>query len=440
MGRRLDQSMDRDAGAEVEGPWVPSGTFLAGATAAIGLAGLAVLTGRADILVLALPLIVVATWSYAARPSGAPSAVTSVASRTPAEQESTRWSAQLRHGDGAEQWHVVIDPTPGVVWDRGQHTATSLPTTSEDQIDLTFALRRWGPAETGSAEIIATSPWAAYVWGPAHLPGADLRGLPRTLPFTGRAPIPHPIGLVGPNRSSRPGDGAEFADIRPFRPGDKLRTIHWPVTTRTGALHVRTSYAEQDAEVVLVLDASIEISGHGTDTSLDLGLRACASLSAYFLGRGDRVGLDVIGTGTLRHVPVSLGSRQQHRVLDTLSRVHVGRYTDARPELVRLRLAPGCTVFLVSPLFTELGAAVAADLARRGLQVVVIDCLPDDLTTPDDDVWDQLALRVRTLERQRELDGLALHGVPITRWQGPGSLDAALQVLGRRPLARVRAR
>ncbi|GAB3585575.1 DUF58 domain-containing protein [Calidifontibacter terrae] len=426
---------------EVRGSWVPGPTFLAGTLAAIGFAALAVLTGRADLLVLAMPLIVVATWSYAQRPSGKPSAMTQIANRTPAEQESVRWSADLSDAAGAEQWHVVVEDTPGVVWDSDRRTATSLPSSGDDTIDLTFALRRWGPAEVGSAEAVATSPWAAYVWGPAHLPGSDLRGLPRKEPFTGRAPIPHPLGLVGPNRSARFGDGAEFADIRPFRPGDKLRTIHWPVTTRTGELHVRTSYAEQDAEVVLVLDGSIDIGGLGdTDSSLDLGLRACASLSAYFLGRGDRVGLDVIGTGAVRHVPVSLGSRQQHRVLDTLSRVRVGRFTDSRPELVRLRVSPGATVFLVSSLLTALGAAIAADLARRGLQVIVIDCLPTDLTRPDDDIWDQLALRVRTLERQAEIDGLALHGVPITPWRGPGSLDAALQVLSRRPPARVRAR
>lgn len=431
----------RREGAEVQGSWVPGPTLLAGAAAAIGFAALAVLTDRVDLLVLALPMIVVTTWSYATRPTGTPSATVRLGSHTPPERTSTRWTAQLRGAEGAEQWHVVIEPTPGVLWDNGRNSGSSLPQGPEDRIDLTFALRRWGPADTGSAEIVAASAWAGYVWGPAHLAGYDLNGLPRTDPFTGRAPIPHPLGLVGTNRSNRFGEGSEFADIRPFRPGDKLRTIHWPVTTRTGALHVRTSYAEQDAEIVLVLDASLEIGGHGdTDSSLDLGLRACASLSQYFLARGDRVGLDAIGTSGMHHVPVSLGSRQQHRVLTTLSRITVGRFNDARPERVRLRLSPGATVFLVSPLLTQLGSAVAADLARRGLQVIVIDCLPEDLTRPDDDAWDRLALRIRRLERQAEMDNLALHGVPIAPWHGPGSLDAVLRVVARRPPARVRAR
>ncbi len=423
--------------------WVPGATFLAGAAAALGLSGAAVLAGRPDLFVLALPLLVVSVWAQLARPSGAPQLRVEPGPRALAEGESARWSVELSGAQGATQWSVVVEPTPRVVWDADQRTAVSVPTGDRDRIDLTYALQRWGPAELGSAEVTASSAWAGYLWGPAHLPGNDLRGLPRTDPFTGRSPIPHPVGLVGPNRSARPGEGTEFSDIRSFRPGDKLRTIHWPVTSRTGELHVRTSYAEQDAEVALVLDASVDVGGHrggGTDSSLDLGLRACAALSHYFLGRGDRVGLDVIGTGEIRHVPVSLGSRQQHRVLDVLSQVQVGRYADARPDRARLRVSPGATVFLVSTLLTELGAAVAADLARRGLQVVLIDCLPDDLGSDEDDDWDRLAMRIRSLERQAAIDGLALHGVPTTRWRGPGSLDGVLQVLRRRPPAKVRGR
>lgn len=421
--------------------WVPGPTMLAAAAAAVGLCTLAVITARADLLVLALPLIVVTAWAFATRPTGDPAVRVRLGNRSPTEQESVAWTATLHDAAGAEQWHAVVEPTPGVVWDGGRPAQTSMPTSATDRIDLTFALRRWGPAQTGSVEIVAASPWAAYVWGPVHLPGSDLHALPRVDRFSGRAPVPHPIGLVGSNRSRRTGDGTEFADIRAFRAGDKLRTIHWPVTTRTGQLHVRTSYAEQDAEIVLVLDGSIDVGGHGdTDSSLDLGLRACASLAHHFLGRGDRVGLDVIGTGSLRHVPVSLGARQQHSILDVLSRVRVGRSSDAHADRVRLRVSPGATVFLVTTLLTELGTAVAADLSRRGLPVVVIDCLPMEPDHLDEDLVDRMAWRIRALERQMDIDGLSLRGVPITPWRGPGSLDAALQVLGRRPPARERRR
>lgn len=430
--------MSPDRSRRYTGGWVVGPTLLTGATVAIGLVALAVLSGRTDLLVLALPLVIVSTWAYAGRPTQRSSAVVHLPARSRPEHASTRWSAELVDAAGAEQWHVAFEPTPGVLWDGGRNAASDAVADGTSRIDLTFALERWGPAGLGAAQIVATSPWAGFVWGPARVPGFDMRGTPHAEPFTGRAPVPHPVGLVGANRSARFGDGTEFADIRPFRPGDKLRTVHWPVTTRTGELHVRTSYAEQDAEVVLVLDASVDVGGQGTaPSSLDLGLRACASLSQYFLERGDRVQLDVVGAELFHHVPVSLGNRQLHRILDTLSRVAVGRASGARPERVRIKASYGATVLLVSPLLGDLGFSVAAGLARRGLQVIVVDCMPADLTSPDDDALDLLALRMRMLERDIEVDGLAVHGVPVAPWQGPGSLDAVLRAAARRPAARA---
>ncbi|NHN55890.1 DUF58 domain-containing protein [Calidifontibacter sp. DB0510] len=421
--------------------WVPGPTFLAGSTAAAGLILLAVMTRRPDLFVLVLPLLGVTVWSLLTRPTGIPQARTAIAQDAPEESSAVAWTASLTGARGAEQWHVVVATSERVTWDDQRRSVTRLLDGDADTSSLTFALQRWGPATIGASEVVATSPWAGFVWGPVHLPGQEVRGVPRTDPFSGRAPVPHPVGLVGPNRSRRFGEGAEFADIRPFRPGDKLRTIHWPVTSRTGQLHVRTSYAEQDAQVHLVLDASVDVGGRDDSaTSLDLGLRACASLSQYFLRRGDRVGLDVIGAVGRPQVPLSLGDRQHRRVLDVLSQVRVGRLTDRQPDRVRLHAGPGAMVFLISPLMGDFAAKVAADLARRGLAVVVIDCLPADPASLAGDAWDAVALRIRMLERSVEIDELGTHGIPVNPWRGPGSLDAVLQVLARRPPARMRAR
>lgn len=418
--------------------WAPSPHLLALITVSIVLLALAVVVGRADLLVLALPLVIAAAWSFAERPNGRPEVTAAVSSMRPIEGTTQQLTITATGIIGAEQWHAVVSPTAGVIWDRDRHHGSSLPEGDTDRCALTFGVRRWGPAEVGSVQVAATSPWGAFVWGPAILSGFALTAVPRTEAFRGNTPMPHPDGLVGLNRSRRPGDGSEFADIRPFRAGDKLRAVHWPVTTRTGALHVRTSYAEQDAEVALVLDASVDLRGRGTtDGSLDLGLRACASLSHYFLGRGDRVGLDVIGSGSLLHLPVSPGVRQHRRVLDVLSHVVVGRYSDRRPDRVRLRISPGAQVFVVTPLLTDFAAKVTADLARRGFSVVVIDCLPSDREPLERDELDALALRVRLLERSIDLDELAGRGIPITHWQGSGSLDQVLRALARRPPSRL---
>ena len=76
---------------------------------------------------------------------------------------------------------------------------------------------------------------------------------------TPTAPMPHPRGLVGAYRSQRPGSGSEFDRLRPFQVGDRLRRIHWPVSLRTGTLHVTSTYGDEDSQVVLVVDATSDL-------------------------------------------------------------------------------------------------------------------------------------------------------------------------------------
>ena len=93
--------------------------------------------------------------------------------------------------------------------------------------------------------------FAAFAWTWPEQRVETVATVPTPGVFTSRAALPHPVGLVGQHRSARVGGGTELAEIRPFRTGDRLRRIHWPVSLRTGALHVTTTYADQDAEVRL---------------------------------------------------------------------------------------------------------------------------------------------------------------------------------------------
>ena len=120
-----------------------------------------------------------------------------------------------------------------------------------------------------------------------------------TARFDSRAETPRPVGLVGVNRSPRLGAGIEFADIRPFRAGDRLRKISWRVSARSRELHVTTSPSEEDSGVLLVVDA---LGDHGRSggldgepSSLDQSVRAAAALAEHHIRTGDRVGLRIVG-------------------------------------------------------------------------------------------------------------------------------------------------
>lgn len=93
-------------------------------------------------------------------------------------------------------------------------------------------------------------------------------------------------------------DPAELAELRDYRPGDPLRLVHWRLSAKAGRTVVKRFERRGDAMVELILDpeAARYPEGAGLD---DLGAEAAASLAAYFLGRGARLGLR-LGEGTGR--------------------------------------------------------------------------------------------------------------------------------------------
>ena len=58
------------------------------------------------------------------------------------------------------------------------------------------------------------------------------RGLVRRLEINSRRRLA--ATLAGAYRSQFRGQGMEFSELRPYQPGDDIRTIDWNVTARTG--------------------------------------------------------------------------------------------------------------------------------------------------------------------------------------------------------------
>ena len=95
-------------------------------------------------------------------------------------------------------------------------------------------------------------------------------------------------------------DGLEFADTRQFVPGDRLRSVDWRASARRGELIVNERHPDRNADVVLFLDSFAEArSDEEADGTLELAVRAAATLAGRYLERRDRVGLVTFG-GILR--------------------------------------------------------------------------------------------------------------------------------------------
>jgi uncharacterized protein (DUF58 family) len=274
--------------------------------------------------------------------------------------------------------------------------------------------------------------------------------LPLPATFDAKAPTPSPRGLVGLNRSRRAGDGSEFAHVRAFQPGDRLRRIHWPLSLRAGELYVTSTWADQDSQVMLLVDANNDLGESGglgrEASSLDVTVRAAAAMAEHFLHRGDRVGLRVLGAFNVARLPAMAGRGHLRRVLDTLASIEAG--TDRRPNPTKVAgdLTAGTLVIVLSPLASPDAMTHAVTLARRGLSVIIIDTLPSRLDSApvrgdrEAGARTQLAWRIRRLEREREIRRVQESGIPIVAWRGPGSLDQVLRDLGRRSSAARMAR
>ena len=111
-------------------------------------------------------------------------------------------------------------------------------------------------------------------------------------------------------------------------------------------------------------------------------------------------------------------------------------------------LDPGLLVVMLSPLVSHRSLDPAVVLARRGMNVMVIDCLPPDAAEADGahdrastvDPYVPLAWRMRLLERDREVRRVVEAGIAVVPWRGPGSLDLVLRDLQRQAGGRAGAR
>jgi uncharacterized protein (DUF58 family) len=101
---------------------------------------------------------------------------------------------------------------------------------------------------------------------------------------------------VGPP-DRRAGDGTDLYELRDHVSGDPFKRIAWKASARRGKLTVRDFEREERDVVWLVLDASVELgAGPIGQSPLDRGIDDLSAIAQRHLGRGDRVGLAIIGS------------------------------------------------------------------------------------------------------------------------------------------------
>ena len=223
------------------------------------------------------------------------------------------------------------------------------------------------------------------------------------------------------------GDGIEFADLRPFTAGDLVRRINWRASARQGELWVNEFHPERNADVVIFVDSFAEVRRGGSST-LDLAVRATASLAARYLREKDRVGFVSFG-GTLNWLVPASGLTQLYRIVDAVldSRV-VLNYAWRNLDVVPRRTLPAhALVLAVTPLLDERATTALLDLRARGFDLAVIEVSPLEYVGPGPSHADRVAHRLWGLRREALRTQYERAGVPVAVWREDRVLDEALE-------------
>jgi uncharacterized protein (DUF58 family) len=127
-------------------------------------------------------------------------------------------------------------------------------------------------------------------------------------------------GRHGEQRSRAPGGGAEFTDVRPYVPGDDLRTLDWHLLRRLDRLFVRLYLQEQDLPIHFLLDQSGSMARAEDGKSRARAAKhAVAALCYVALAQLDRVAIWPFAERALEPLPGASGTHGFQRVLAFLS-------------------------------------------------------------------------------------------------------------------------
>jgi uncharacterized protein (DUF58 family) len=186
--------------------------------------------------------------------------------------------------------------------------------------------------------------------------------------------------LTGLHRSPRKGFSVEFADFRPYMPGDDLRYIDWKIAARSDRWVVKQYEEETNLRATIVLDVSRSMAWSGSQlravgnaiaaeplTKLAYAEQLAAALALLLLRQRDAVGLVRFDERVRTAIPPRARSGQWRRIVAALDDPGAGLASSAPVALTqaaRLINRRGMVV-LISDLLMDLPAV---ERSVRGLR------------------------------------------------------------------------
>jgi uncharacterized protein (DUF58 family) len=194
--------------------------------------------------------------------------------------------------------------------------------------------------------------------------------------------------VTGLHRSPRKGFSVEFAEYRPYQPGDDLRHIDWKIAARSDRWVVRQYEEETNLRATIVLDVSRSMDWTGDAvrlTKLAYAEQLAAAISLLLLRQRDAVGMVRFDDAVRSVVPPRSRRGQWRRIVAAIMESGRGKGSDAAAGLRQ----------------------AARLISRRGLVILISDLLMDTKDVAD------------TVRSLRALG----HDVTVLHVLDPGEID-----------------
>jgi uncharacterized protein (DUF58 family) len=245
--------------------------------------------------------------------------------------------------------------------------------------------------------------------------------------------------LTGLHRSPSFGFSQEFAEYRPYVPGDDPRFVDWNVFARTDRVYLKRYEGETNTALLLLLDASASMGyGAGAARKIEYARFLAASLAYLALHQHDATGLVVFDEEIRTYVPPSLRHGQLPGLLAVLEGTEASGKTDMPHALDGVaRLARRRSLVIVLSDFYDTPERIVKavrPLAGRGHDLVLFHLLDaaelnpslrDPVLLDDMETGERMEVAAAQMEEYRER--LQTH-VDALR-SGAGHLGADYQLL-----------
>ena len=394
--------------------------------AAIGLiAGLA--AGRVELVALAAPFALAAVAGAALARDPAIEATLELDRERALESEDVEARLELLSPRGSDRVDILL-PLPAELRSRAPNPRAVVLAPGEPRtLSVPIRCERWGAFVVGPLLVRARDRLGFHSWEARLGVRSPLRVYPSVETLRALLPPLETQVFIGDQVSRAKGDGIEFADVREWEAGDRMRRVNWRASARRGGLWVNEQHPERNTDVVLFLDTFADVRSAGRGT-LDLTVRAATSLAHRYLQRKDRVGLVSFG-GYLSWLLPASGTHQLYRIVDSLLQMDIvlSFATKGVDILPPRTLPPKALVLALTPLLDTRSAAALLDLRARGFDLVVIEVSPMPFVEPGKGELAQLSYRLWRLSRESLRARYEQAGVPVIEWLDGVPLNVPLE-------------